>query len=214
MTGTIIAIAQHKGGVGKTTLAAHLAVTWLISGRRVALIDTDPQASLAHWHQKREERLGRGDTGFGFAALASWRVAAEVSRQAREHEIVLIDSPASPDAARAVIRTADLVLVPVQPSPVDVWATVPTLQMAKEERVPALLILNRVPPRACLTAAMRDWLADFDVGLATINIGNRGALAATPLGGWGIAERATGSLAAEEITALAAEVLDLLPSSV
>src|ERR1700732_4974466 len=122
MTATVIAIAQHKGGSGKTTLAAHLAVTWASVGRVVALIDTDPQASLARWHQRREDRLGRGGTGLRFAAVSSWRAAGEVARQARENEIVLLDSPANAEAARAAIRTADLVLIPVQPSPVDVWA--------------------------------------------------------------------------------------------
>ncbi|MBV9523178.1 MAG: ParA family protein [Alphaproteobacteria bacterium] len=213
MTATVIAIAQHKGGVGKTTLAAHLAVTWVKAGRVVALIDADPQASLGRWHQRREERLGRGDGRLGFVAVTSWRVAAEVTRRARESDIVLIDSSAQADSARALIRAADLALVPVQPSPIDVWATLPTLQIAKQERVPALLVMNRVPPRARLTAAMHDWLADYDVGLATIRIGNRVALAAALADGSGIAECAEGSLAADEIAALASEVLELLPSA-
>ena len=156
MTATIITIAQRKGGAGKTTLAAHLAVTWANKGRVVTLIDTDPQASLSHWYQRREERLGQAGTGLSFVAASGWRAVGEITQRARTSDIVLIDSPANTDAdARAAIRSAGLVLVPVQPSPVDVWATLPTLDIARQERVPALLVLNRVPARACLTASMR-----------------------------------------------------------
>jgi chromosome partitioning protein len=213
MTATIIAIAQRKGGAGKTTLAAHLGVTWAATGRAVALVDTDPQASLANWYHRRKERLGSA-TGLGFSAVPAWRAVEEISRRARDAEIVLVDSPANADRdTRAAIRTAGLVLVPVQPSPVDVWATLPTLDMAQQEGVPALLVLNRVPARACLTAAMRLRLADYDVGLAVHCIGNRVALAAAFAEGWGIAECAEGSPAAVEIAALGAELLELLPSA-
>jgi chromosome partitioning protein len=212
MTATIITIAQRKGGAGKTTLAAHLGVTWANKGRVVTLIDTDPQGSLAQWYQKREERLGQGGTRLGFAAVTGWRAVGEVAQRARDSEIILIDSPANADSdARAAIRCAGLVLVPVQPSPVDVWATLPTLDIARQERVPTLLVLNRVPARASLTAAMRARLATYDVGLAQSGIGNRIALAASFAEGWGIAESADGSPAAGEIDALAAELLELLP---
>jgi chromosome partitioning protein len=214
MTATIITIAQRKGGAGKTTLAAHLAVTWANKGRVVTLIDTDPQASLSHWYQRREERLGQAGTGLGFVAASGWRAVGEITQRARTSDIVLIDSPANTDAdARAAIRSAGLVLVPVQPSPVDVWATLPTLDIARQERVPALLVLNRVPARACLTAAMRTRLAAYEVGLALSVVGNRVALAAAFAEGWGIAESAGGSPAADEIAALAAELLELLPKA-
>ncbi len=212
MTAAIIAVAQRKGGSGKTTLVAHLATTWASAGHDVALIDTDPQASLTQWYRRREERLGRGHTGLEFATAIGWRACGEIFRYAREHEIVLVDSPANADGdVRATVRTAALALVPVQPSPPDVWATLPTLDMAQHEGVPALLVLNRVPARASLTAAMRARLAEYDVGLATIAVGSRVGLAAAFANGHGIAESAEGSTAAAEIAALAAEILELLP---
>ena len=208
----VIAIAQRKGGSGKTTLAAHLGVTWAAAGHSVALLDTDPQGSLAQWYRRRAERLAPGRAGLEFAAVTGWRAAGEIMRYARDHDIVLVDSPGSAEGdVRTTIRAAGLVLVPVQPSPPDVWATLPTLDMAQQEGVPALLVLNRVPARASLTAAMRERLAAYDVGLATIGIGNRVALAAAFAEGWGIGESAPVSTAASEIAALAAEVLELLP---
>ncbi len=214
MTATIIAIAQRKGGAGKTTLAAHLGVALAAMGNEVALIDTDPQASLSGWHRRRKARLGGGETGLAFAATTGWRAPGEIQRRACDYDILLVDSPASADSeVRRVIKSAGLVLIPVQPSPVDVWATLPTLEMAQRERVPALLALNRVPARASLTASMREELAHYNAGLAASSIGNRVALAAAFAEGWGITECAQGSLAAEEIAALATELLALLPSS-
>jgi chromosome partitioning protein len=207
MAGIVVTIAQQKGGAGKSTLAAHLAVAWAGQKQRVALVDIDPQASLGAWHALREAAL-KGKTGFDFTALTGWRTAAEVERQARNHDIVVIDSPPHAETeARLAVRAADLLLVPVQPSPMDVWATRPTLDLAKAEKVPVLLILNRVPPRANLTETMLAKLAELGVGVAAARIGNRVALATAMAEGRGITETEPGSRAGQEIAALAAEIL-------
>ena len=208
MAGTVITIAQQKGGAGKTTLAAHLAIAWAGQGRNVALIDIDPQGSLAAWHALRAERLGDGKTGLAFAAITGWRTAAEVERRTRDHDIVVIDSPPHAETeAKLAIRAARLVVMPVQPSPMDVWATKPTLDLAKQEKVRVLLVLNRVPPRANLTEAMLAKLAALDAHVADARIGNRVSLATSLAEGLGITEAAPSSRAAEEIVAAAEEIL-------
>jgi chromosome partitioning protein len=208
MAGTIITIAQQKGGAGKTTLAAHLALAWAALGKRVSVIDIDPQASLSGWFDLRRRRRGDAAAEIEVAAITGWRVSAEVERQARSRDIVLIDSPPhAATEARLAVRAASLVLVPVQPSPMDLWATRATLDLARAERVPALVVLNRVPPRAKLTETMTTELAALGAPLARAQIGNRVALAASLADGEGIGEAAPGSRAAEEIAALAAEVL-------
>lgn len=207
MTGIVITIAQQKGGAGKTTLAAHLALAWAAQNRRVAVIDIDPQASLSTWFRLRQERRG-AEAGIAVLAITGWRIAAETERQGREHDIVLIDSPPHAETeARIAVRAADLVLVPVQPSPMDLWATKPTLELARAERVPLLLVLNRVPARATLTEAMLGPLAALGAPVAAARIGNRVALAASLAEGRGVLEAAPHSPAAAEITALAEEVL-------
>jgi chromosome partitioning protein len=208
MAGTVITIAQQKGGAGKTTLAAHLAIAWAGQGRRVALVDIDPQGSLATWHSLRAERLGEDRIGLDFAAITGWRTAAEVERRARDHDIIVIDSPPHAETeARLAIRAATLVVLPVQPSPMDVWATRPTLDLAAREKVTALLVLNRVPPRANLTDSMLAKLAELGATVAAARIGNRVALAAALADGLGISEAAPSSRAAAEIAAVAAEIL-------
>ncbi len=208
MAGTIITIAQQKGGAGKTTLAAHLALAWAAAGHRVAVVDIDPQGSLHQWFDRRRERRGDAGAGIEVAAITGWRVSAEVERQARSHDIVLVDSPPhAATEARLAVRAASLVLIPVQPSPMDLWATKATLDLAQSERVPALIVLNRVPPRANLTDAMlREFIA-LGAPIARTRVGNRVALAATLAEGKGITEVAPSSRAALEIAALALDVL-------
>lgn len=208
MAGTVITIAQQKGGAGKTTLCAHLALAWALEGKSVAVIDIDPQASLGAWHAMRRETRGDEEASFDFQSVTGWRVQSEVERQARQHDIVLIDGPPHAETeARISVRAADLVVVPVQPSPMDVWATKPTLDLAKAERKPVLLVLNRVPPRANLTEAMLEKLAELDAPIAASRIGNRVALANAMAEGMSVHESAPGSRAAEEIQALAREIL-------
>ncbi len=208
MPGKIITIAQQKGGAGKTTLAAHLALAWMASGHRVAVVDIDPQASLSSWFRLRRERRRSAAPDIEVTAITGWRVAAEVERQARNHDVVLVDSPPhAATEARIAVRAASLVLVPVQPSPMDLWATRATLELARTERVPALLVLNRVPPRANLTEAMLAEFLALGVPIAQTQIGNRVALAATLAEGRGILEGAPGNRGAEEIAALAEEIL-------
>src|SRR5476649_1783169 len=93
MEAKVITIAQQKGGAGKTTVAIHLAVAWKQCGKRVAVVDIDPQGSLTHWHKIREKCFGEGYTGLTFSALSGWRVGSEIARLKRNHDVIIIDSP-------------------------------------------------------------------------------------------------------------------------
>lgn len=205
MAATIITVAQQKGGAGKTTLVAHLATAWAASGLRVALVDIDPQHSLAGWYALRGSRDG---VTLDLHEIPGYRLAAALGRLAADYDIVLIDSPPHAETeARIAVRVADLALVPVQPSPMDLWATRPTLDLAVAEKTPALVVLNRVPPRANLTETVGAALKDFAVPVARTRLGSRVAYAASLLEGKGVTEFAPSSRAADEIGKLAREVL-------
>jgi len=211
MAGRIITVAQQKGGSGKTTVAAHLAVALARLGKSVALLDVDPQGSLGEWYEARERRLGEGRTGMGFRTASGWGARREAGRLARDHDVVVIDTPPKSDLeSRPAIEAADLVAVPIQPTPVDLWASEATLTIAAKERSPALLILNRVPPRASLTAEMMDDILALGAPLAEARIGNRVAFAGSMGEGSTILETAPGSKGASEIDTLAREILGKL----
>lgn len=208
MTARIFTVAQQKGGAGKSTLAAHLAVAWLLKKKRVALVDIDPQATLSAWFEARAETLGEAAGRLVFESVTGWRAAKTIDRLAAECDAVVVDSPPHAETdARIAVRAADLVIVPTQPSPLDVWATRPTLDMAAKEKTAAVLVLNRVPPRATITERMMEKLADYDVKLAKARLGNRVAFADSMIAGLTAAETKPTSPAAKEIRALANELM-------
>ncbi len=208
MSAKILTVAQQKGGAGKTTVTAHLAVAFTAAKKSVAVVDIDPQQSLAMWYRLREERLGDAGAGLLVSAVKGWRSRSEVEKLAREHDIVLIDSPPHAETeAKIAVRSANLVIVPVQPSPMDVWATKPTLELAQKEKVPALLVLNRVPPRANLTDEMLAEIKTYGAKIAKTRIGNRVAFASALAEGRAVGEFQPRGQAAAEIRALTKEVL-------
>lgn len=207
MTGRIITIAQQKGGSGKTTLAAHLAVAWAKKrGIDVAILDTDPQGSLGEWFEAREERLG-DEPGPTFRTASGWGARREARSLARDHAFVIVDTPPKSDLdARPAIEAADLIVVPIQPSPVDLWATQPTIEMAEREGTGAVLVLNRVPPRARLTGEMADAIDGFDWRIAKARLGNRVGFAAAMGEGLTVLELSGNRRGAEEVETLAEEI--------
>lgn len=207
LTGLVITIAQRKGGAGKTTLAAQLAVAWARRSARVAVVDTDPQGSLAAWVDLRRARLGREAIGFEFTALPGWRAAQWVEDRAREADLVIIDNPPQTETeARMALRAAKLVLIPVQPSPLDLWATQATLKMVRDERRPSLVVLNRVAPRSALADKIAADLTGAGVPISATRVGNRIALCRAMALGLGVVEIDHTTRAAAEINALAEEL--------
>jgi chromosome partitioning protein len=210
MVARVITIAQQKGGAGKTTLAAHLAVAWARGGHRVIAIDIDPQLSLATWFERRRRLFGGGTLNPMVVQISGWRVRSEIERAVRNNDIIVIDSPPHMEIeARTAVRVADLVVVPVQPSPMDVWATRPTLGLIKDERRRALLVLNRIPSRARLTAQMEAEVMALGVAIAQTQIGNRIVYAAALAEGLTALDAAPDSSAGLEMQALADEILRL-----
>jgi chromosome partitioning protein len=213
MAARVVTIAQQKGGAGKTTLVAQLACAFARKGRKVGLLDTDPQQSLTAWFAVRREAGFIDDLPIEAHQADGWRISTEVDRLKRQRDIVIVDSPPHAEqASKASIRSAELVLVPIQLSPMDLWATRATLDLAEAEKRPILLVPNRVPSRGRLGETVKEILGQEKLPLAVSELGNRQAFAASLMEGRGVVETEPSSVAAEEIAALANEVWRKLAS--
>lgn len=207
MPAKIITVAQQKGGAGKTTITAQLAVAFASVGKRVGLLDIDPQGSLSMWFQVRQALVNENGGGIVFTQASGWRLSTELDRMKGSLDIILIDSPPHAETdVRIAVRNADIIMVPMQPSPMDLWATQPTLDMAKKEKSPAMVLFNRTPPKGKLVDAVRRKIIEAEMPVAQTVLGNRMAFAASMMEGKGVVESNPRHTATKEIKALAQEV--------
>lgn len=199
----VIAVAQQKGGAGKSTVAANLAVA-LAEDSPVALLDSDPQGSLARWHAIR---VAAGHAPLRFDAPAGWRVAGALDKLRRDAGFVVLDTPPHVEAdAQRAIRAADLVLVPLQPSLPDLWASEATVRLAEAERRPWRYVLNRVPAQSRVGDVVLEELARRNSPLLAARLGNRAAFATAFATGQGVTESQPRGAAAGEVRALASSL--------
>jgi chromosome partitioning protein len=211
----IVALLNQKGGVGKTTLALHLAGDWARQGCRVTVIDADPQGSALDWSEQRAKE--GGTRLFGVLGLARDTLHREAPEIARGVDHVVIDGP--PRIAglmRSALLAADLVLVPAQPSPFDGWASGEMLNLIREARIfrPELVarfVLNRCAARTIIARETGDALAEHDPPVLAARIGQRVAFADAARTGRLVFEVDSGVAASNEITALGTEIAGLAP---
>lgn len=206
----IISLLNQKGGVGKTTLALHLAAALSEHGSRVQLLDADPQGSALDWSAMRG-----GEAPFGIVGLPRAVLHHEAPRLSLNFDHLVIDGPPRVyEVARSAILASDVVLIPLQPSPYDVWAAKEIVDLLREagsfkENLKSAFVINRKIVNTAIGRDVAEALSGYDVPILKSQICQRVAFAESAAQGKTVLETDPQSRAAQEIRALAAEILSL-----
>ena len=206
--GKVISFTNQKGGSGKTTLSANLAVLWSNSGYKVAVIDADAQNSLTYWLEARKKYYGEDDIDITSYNFDVRNLKEEIKQIKSKYNFIIIDSPPSITFNTIqIIKASDRVFVPVQPSPLDLMATVPFLKLVKQEKKNPIIFLNRVMPRVKLTDAMILRLRYAGAKIARSRISSKVLFAETFFVGRGVIDISVTSDAAKEIINAGNEII-------
>lgn len=217
----IIALASKKGGVGKSTLAMHLAWGLTFDGSQVVVVDTDPQGTVTTWHMAALDR----DTPLPYRVLNYWaddtnkpgQLRAFLQREAQDADCVIIDCPAgaSDVTTQQALMLSNLALIPVQPSAADMWATRATVklaelaQAAKRERNADLeycIVVNQMQQQSAVQKAMLEQLEDLRAPVLKSRIKRRSQYQEAPALGKTVFSPGLRGDARNEMTAFVAEV--------
>jgi chromosome partitioning protein len=202
--GMIIGVLNQKGGVGKTTISVNLAHALALIGHRVLLVDADPQGSALAWSSVRTAA-----PLFPVVGMPKPTLHKDLPEIARDYAYVIIDgAPRVNELCRAAIMASDFVLIPVQPSPYDVWASEEIVNLIREARVfkediKAAFTINRKIVNTAIGRDVASALAAYDFPILDVAICQRVVFAESAAQGGTVLETEPMGLAAAEVKKLA-----------
>ena len=206
----IIGVLNQKGGVGKTTLSIGIAAELARQGARVLLIDADPQGSSLDWAAARE-----GAALFSIVGLPRATIHKEIENLRQNYDHVVIDGPPRvTDLARSAIMASDVVVIPVQPSPYDIWAADDVVKLIAEamvykENLKSCFVINRKIVNTAIGRDVADVLGSYDLAVLNSTIAQRVIFAESAAQGKAIFEVDKDSSAVGEVEAVVNELMSL-----
>ncbi len=204
----IISFLQEKGGAGKTTMATNVACGIQARGLKVLLADSDPQGSARDWNAANEGSL------IPVIGLDRETLATDIKAVTSGYDIIIIDgAPQLTRMAAAAVKASDIVLIPVQPSPYDVWASSNLVGIIKDKHeispgVPRVaFIISRAIKRSILSREVTDTLAEYNLPVFKSYTTQLVAYPSTALKGETVLSL-KGSEAAKEINTIVDEIFE------
>lgn len=206
----ILSLLNQKGGVGKTTLAVHIATALAQRGERTLMVDADPQGSALDWSASRST-----EALFPVIGLPKPTLHRELPKVATDYAHVVIDGPPRVyDVARSAILASELVIIPVQPSPYDVWAAKEIVDLLKEassfnDSLKSAFTINRKIVNTAIGRDVTEALSAYELPVLKAQICQRVSFAESAAGGSTVLEMDPHGLASQEVQAVVEELLGL-----
>lgn len=206
----VVAVLNQKGGAGKTTIATHLARAWQLAGRDVLLVDSDPQGSARDWAAVRE------DQPVPVVGIDRPTIDRDLKSVAAKDVVVIDGAPQASDLAVSAIKAATFILIPVQPSPYDIWATADLVELVKQRievtdgKLKAAFVVSRAIKNTKIGGEVTEALNDYGLPILDARITQRVSYPSTAAGGTTVMDEDPDGDAAREIRRLMKEIDDLL----